>query len=51
MRLYLAVGWAWFRVTLVQMMGFIQVGAQAIADRYTYVPSIGIFLILVLGAP
>jgi tetratricopeptide (TPR) repeat protein len=41
---YLLTGWLWFLVTLVPVIGLIQVGAQSMADRYTYFPSIGIFL-------
>jgi Flp pilus assembly protein TadD len=40
----LVVGWAWYLGTLVPVLGFIQVGAQGLADRYTYLPLIGIFL-------
>lgn len=42
---YLAVGWLWYLVTLVPVIGIVQVGTQALADRYTYIPSIGIFLL------
>ncbi len=49
-RPYLLVGWLWFLGTLVPGIGLVQVGAQAIADRYSYVPSIGVFLILAWGA-
>ena len=42
-RPYLAVGWAWYLVTLFPVVGVMQVGLQAMADRYTYVPLIGIF--------
>jgi protein O-mannosyl-transferase len=47
--LFLLVGWAWFLGTLVPVIGLVQVGDQAMADRYTYVPSIGFFLIVVWG--
>ena len=47
---YLAVGWFWYLCTLVPTIGLVQVGAQALADRYTYIPSIGIFLALVWAA-
>jgi len=43
-RRYLAVGWFWFLGTLVPMIGLLQVGAQGMADRYAYVPLIGLFL-------
>ncbi|MDD5140740.1 MAG: hypothetical protein PHY43_10830 [Verrucomicrobiales bacterium] len=47
---YLAVGWFWFLGTLVPTIGIIQVGGQYMADRYTYIPSIGLFVVLVWGA-
>lgn len=47
---YLLVGWLWFLGTLIPVIGLIQVGSQAIADRYTYIPSIGFFLGVVLLA-
>jgi Flp pilus assembly protein TadD len=43
-RPWLAVGWFWFAGTLVPVIGLVQVGQQAIADRYTYVPLIGVFI-------
>jgi tetratricopeptide (TPR) repeat protein len=46
---YLLVGWFWFLGTLVPVIGLVQVGAQAMADRFTYIPSIGIFIILIWG--
>jgi len=46
---YLAVGWLWFLGMLVPVIGLIQVGRQAMADRYTYLPSIGLFLAVVWG--
>lgn len=49
-RPYLLVGWLWFLVALLPVIGVIQVGGQAMADRYTYVPSVGLFFILVWGA-
>jgi tetratricopeptide (TPR) repeat protein len=45
-RPFLAVGWCWFLGMLVPVIGLVQVGAQARADRYTYLPLIGIFLAL-----
>jgi tetratricopeptide (TPR) repeat protein len=45
-----AVGWLWFLGTLVPVIGLVQVGAQAMADRYTYAPSIGLFVIASWGA-
>lgn len=47
---FLAFGWFWFLGTLVPTIGLIQVGAQSMADRYTYIPSIGFFIALVWGA-
>jgi Tfp pilus assembly protein PilF len=44
---YLFVGWFWYLGTLVPVIGFVRVGSQAMADRYTYLPSVGIFLIVV----
>jgi Tfp pilus assembly protein PilF len=46
-RPYLAVGWFWYLVTLLPVIGLIQVGSQVRADRYTYLPSIGLSLMLV----
>ena len=45
----LFVGWFWYLGTLVPVIGLIQVGKQSIADRYTYLPSIGIAIMLVWG--
>jgi len=45
-RRYLAVGWLWFLGTLVPMIGVVQVGTQAMADRYAYISFIGLFLML-----
>ena len=39
-------GWCWFLIMLLPVIGIVQVGAQAIADRYTYLPAIGIFILL-----
>jgi len=46
---YLLVGWLWYLVTLLPVIGLLQVGAQAMADRYTYVPLIGLFLAVTWG--
>lgn len=46
----LAVGWLWFLGTLVPVIGLVQVGDQAMADRYAYVPLIGIFVMVAFGA-
>ena len=48
---YLLVGWLWFLVMLVPVIGIVQVGNQAYADRYTYLPYIGLFIGLVWGVP
>jgi tetratricopeptide (TPR) repeat protein len=48
-RPYLATGWLWYLGTLVPVIGIVQVGDQAMADRYAYVPLIGIFLMTVWG--
>jgi tetratricopeptide (TPR) repeat protein len=48
---YLAVGWLWYLVTLVPVIGFVQVGVQAMADRYTYLPVIGLFIMAAWGIP
>jgi protein O-mannosyl-transferase len=45
-RRYLLVGWFWYLGTLVPVIGFVQVGAQSLADRYTYIPLTGIFIML-----
>ena len=49
-RPYLITGWLWFLGTLVPVIGLIQVGEQAMADRYAYIPLLGIFLMAVWGA-
>ena len=46
---YLAVGWFWYLGTLIPVIGLIQVGSQAHADRYTYLPSIGFFIMITWG--
>ena len=48
-RPFLLVGWFWFLGVLVPVIGIVQVGAQSMADRYTYLPSIGIFIMCVWG--
>ena len=50
-RPYFAVGWLWYIGTLVPVIGLVQVGIQSFADRYTYVPLIGIFIIIAWGFP
>jgi tetratricopeptide (TPR) repeat protein len=49
-RPHLLVGWLWFLGTLVPVIGLVQVGNQAMADRYTYLPSIGLFIAVAWGA-
>jgi len=49
-RAYLAVGWFWYIGTLVPVIGLVQVGRQAMADRYTYIPLIGVFVVVVWAA-
>jgi tetratricopeptide (TPR) repeat protein len=49
-RPFLFVGWLWFLGTLVPVIGVMQVGSQALADRYTYIPYIGLFVMIVWGA-
>ena len=46
---YFLVGWLWYLGTLVPVIGLVQVGAQAMADRYTYVPLIGLFIMIAWG--
>jgi protein O-mannosyl-transferase len=48
-RPYLVVGWFWFLVVLLPVIGLVQVGSQAMADRYSYLPFVGLFLILAWG--
>src|SRR6185503_16730346 len=50
-RPYLLVGWLWFVGTLVPVIGLVQVGSQGMANRYTYVPLVGLFLMAAWGAP
>jgi len=46
---YLAVGWFWYLGSLVPIIGIVQVGAQAMADRFVYIPMIGIFIMIAWG--
>ncbi|MDI6829195.1 MAG: tetratricopeptide repeat protein, partial [Armatimonadota bacterium] len=48
---YLPIGWFWYLGTLVPVLGIVQVGGASMADRYTYVPLIGLFLIISWGVP
>ncbi|MBV9762559.1 MAG: tetratricopeptide repeat protein [Acidobacteriaceae bacterium] len=49
-RPYLLVGWSWYLITLLPVIGVIQAGAQARADRYTYIPMVGLLVMLAWGA-
>ena len=49
-RPYIIVGWLWYLGTLVPVIGLVQVGDQAWADRYTYLPLIGLFVLLIWSA-
>ena len=46
---YLLTGWLWYLGTLVPAIGLVQVGVQSMADRYTYIPSLGILMVFVWG--
>ena len=48
-RPYLVVGWMWYLVTLLPVIGLVQAGIQRMADRFTYIPMIGLFIIVVYG--
>ncbi len=48
-RPYLVVGWLWFLGALVPVIGIVQVGGQTMADRYFYIPSIGLFIVIAFG--
>jgi len=48
---YLTIGWLWYLGTLVPVIGIVQVGSQARADRYTYIPLIGLFIMAAWGIP
>jgi len=50
-RPYLIVGWLWYIGTLVPVIGFVQIALQAMADRYTYIPLTGLFIIIAWGVP
>jgi tetratricopeptide (TPR) repeat protein len=47
---YLLMGWGWFVVTLVPVIGLVQVGGQAHADRYMYIPMVGLLVMMIWGA-
>ena len=44
------MGWLWFCGTLIPVVGLVQVGRQSMADRYTYLPSLGLFILTIWGA-
>jgi len=44
---FLLVGWLWFIGTLVPVIGLVQVGRQSMADRYTYIPSLGVLMLVI----
>ena len=46
---YLVTGWFWFLGTLIPVIGLVQVGSQSMADRYSYLPYIGLFIMLLWG--
>ena len=46
---YLAIGWFWYLGTLVPVIGLVQIGSHAMADRYTYLPLVGLFIMLAFG--
>ncbi len=48
---YIMVGWFWFLITLAPVIGLIQVGNQSMADRYTYIPVTGLFIMAAWGIP
>ncbi len=48
---FLAMGWFWFLITLAPVIGLVRVGAQSMADRYTYIPYTGLFIMLAWGVP
>ena len=48
-RPYVIVGWLWYLVMLLPVIGLVQVGGQALADRYTYLPLVGIFVVVAWG--
>lgn len=48
---FVPVGWFWYLGTLLPVIGLVQVGGQAMADRFTYVPLIGLFIIIAWGGP
>ncbi len=47
----MVTGWLWYAATLVPVIGIVQAGSQAMADRYTYIPLIGLFIMVAWGVP
>jgi hypothetical protein len=50
-RPYYIAGWLWYLGTLVPVIGLVQAGVQAMANRFTYIPFIGLFIIVAYGVP
>ena len=50
-RAYMLVGWLWFMGTLVPVIGLVHAGEQALADRFTYIPLVGLLLVVAWGVP
>lgn len=48
---YLMVGWLWYLITLLPVIGLVQVGSQSMADRYSYIPLTGVFIIIAWSIP
>ena len=48
---FLITGWMWYLITLLPVIGLIQIGQHSVADRYTYIPLTGLFVIIVWGLP
>ena len=48
---YLIAGWLWFMVTLLPVIGLVHIGQHSVADRYTYIPLIGVFIMIAWGVP
>ncbi|MBN2126719.1 MAG: tetratricopeptide repeat protein, partial [Deltaproteobacteria bacterium] len=50
-RPFLLAGWLWYLITLGPVLGLVQIGSHSMADRYTYIPLIGLFLMIAWGLP
>ncbi len=48
---YVLFGWSWYLISLLPVIGIVQIGAQSMADRYTYLPLIGLFVVAAWGLP